>query len=101
MFIRQLLWQMPLKTLFGYRDSICWNDDRMEASEVPAHGYAFKGLHASGLCGSVVNKMKALVLMANAYRKALKIIDEFKPDIAIGFGGYVSAPVMLAAHKNM
>lgn len=76
------------------------NDDRMEASEVPAHGYAFKGLHASGLCGSVVNKMKALVLMANAYRKALKIIDEFKPDIAIGFGGYVSAPVMLAAHKK-
>ena len=32
--------------------------------------------------------------------KALKIIDEFKPDIAIGFGGYVSAPVMLAAHKK-
>ena len=48
------------------------NDDRMEASEVPAHGYAFKGLHASGLCGSVVNKMKALVLMANAYRKSIE-----------------------------
>ena len=24
------------------------NDDRMEAKEVPAHGYQFKGLHASG-----------------------------------------------------
>lgn len=76
------------------------NDDRMEASEVPAHGYSFQGLHASGLTGSVVNKMKALALMMKAYRKAGKIIDEFKPDIAIGFGGYVSAPVMLAAHKK-
>lgn len=76
------------------------NDDRMEAKEVPAHGYAFKGLHASGLTGGVVNKMKALLLMAKAYRKALRIVEDFKPDIAIGFGGYVSAPVMLAAHKK-
>lgn len=76
------------------------NDDRMEASEIPAHGYTFFGLHASGLNGNVFHKIKALTLMANAYRKALKIIDEFKPDIAIGFGGYVSAPVMLAAHHR-
>lgn len=76
------------------------NDDRMEASEVPAHGYAFKGLHACGLTGSVIHKAKALLLMGNAYRKALRIVEEFKPDIAIGFGGYVSAPVMLAAHTK-
>lgn len=76
------------------------NDDRMEAKEVPAHGYQFKGLHASGLTDGIVNKMKALLLMAKAYRKALRIIEDFKPDIAIGFGGYVSAPVMLAAHKK-
>lgn len=76
------------------------NDDRMEAIEVPAHGYAFRGLHACGLVGNIFNKAKALLLMANAYRKALRIMDEFKPDITIGFGGYVSAPVMLAAHHR-
>lgn len=76
------------------------NDDRMEATEIPAHGYAFKGLHASGLTGSLMNKGKALFLMVNAYRKALHIMDEFHPDIVIGFGGYVSAPVMLAAHRK-
>lgn len=76
------------------------NDDRMEASEVPSHGYAFQGLHASGLTGNVFNKCKALLLMMSCYRKACRIIDEFKPDIAIGFGGYVSAPVMLAAHHK-
>ncbi|MEG0506766.1 MAG: undecaprenyldiphospho-muramoylpentapeptide beta-N-acetylglucosaminyltransferase [Longicatena sp.] len=76
------------------------NDDRMEAKEVPAHGYAFKGLHASGLTGNIIKKMKALVLMANAYIKALRIMDAFQPDVVIGFGGYVSAPVMLAGHKK-
>lgn len=76
------------------------NDDRMEAKEIPAHGYAFRGLHACGLTGNVFNKAKALVLMAIAYRKALQIIDSYCPDIVIGFGGYVSAPMMLAAHKK-
>lgn len=76
------------------------NDDRMEATEVPAQGYSFVGLHACGLTGNLINKTKAILLMMKAYKKALHIIDEFKPDIAIGFGGYVSAPVMLAAHKR-
>lgn len=76
------------------------NDDRMEASEVPSHGYAFRGLHACGLSGNIFHKAKALVLMANCYRKTLPILREFKPDIVIGFGGYVSAPVMLAAHAK-
>ncbi|WP_416327508.1 undecaprenyldiphospho-muramoylpentapeptide beta-N-acetylglucosaminyltransferase [[Eubacterium] hominis] len=76
------------------------NDDRMESVEVPAHGYAFRALHASGLTGNPIQKAKAITLMIKAYRKALHIIDEFHPDIAIGFGGYVSAPVMLAAHKR-
>lgn len=75
------------------------NEDRMEAKEVPAHGYAFIGLKASGLTGNPYKKVKAIAQMANAYRKAKKIIDDFQPDIAIGFGGYVTAPVMLAAHK--
>ena len=76
------------------------NDDRMEATEIPAHGYAFKGLHASGLTGNVFRKLKALALMANCYRKTFSILKEFQPDIVIGFGGYVSAPVMLAAHAK-
>lgn len=76
------------------------NDDRMEATIVPEHGYPFHALHTSGLTGSVINKGKALAQMLSAYRKANKLIKEFKPDVAIGFGGYVSAPVMLAAHHQ-
>lgn len=76
------------------------NHDRMEAKEVPAHGYKFVGLSASGLTGGVVDKAKAILKMGIAYHKANKIVRDFKPDIAIGFGGYVSAPVMMAAHHN-
>lgn len=76
------------------------NDDRMEKDIVPTKGYAFKGLHASGLTGSIFNKFKAIMQMLAAQKEAKKIIAEFKPDIVIGFGGYVSAPVLLAAKKS-
>lgn len=74
------------------------NKDRMESREIPAHGYAFKGLDASGLTGNVFNKLKALAQMGVSYIKSRKIVKEFQPDIVIGFGGYVSAPVLMAAH---
>lgn len=76
------------------------NDDRMEARIIPEAGYAFTSLHARGLNGSIAGKAKAIALMMKAYRGALRIIDKFQPDVVIGFGGYVSAPVMLAAHHR-
>lgn len=92
--------QAAKKRYFDIEILFVGNDDRMEASEIPAHGYAFKGLHTCGLTGNVIQKAKAITLMMNAYRKTLPILNEFKPDIVIGFGGYVSAPVMLAAHSK-
>lgn len=76
------------------------NKNRMESKEIPEHGYRFIGLDASGLVGNVFNKLKAVAQMSGAYIKALKIVKEFKPDIAVGFGGYVSAPVIMAAHTR-
>lgn len=73
------------------------NDDRMEAKEIPAHGYAFSALHTSGFSGSLWHKGKAFMQMLIAKGQAKKIIKQFQPDVVIGFGGYVSAPVMLAA----
>lgn len=75
------------------------NKNRMEATEIPARGYQFVGLDASGLVGGIVGKVKAITLMGISYVKARKIVKDFKPDIAIGFGGYVSAPVIMAAHS--
>lgn len=75
------------------------NDNRMETTLVPQAGYAFKGLHTSGLTGSLFNKAKAVTQMLKAKKDAKKILLAFQPDIVIGFGGYVSAPVILAACK--
>lgn len=75
------------------------NDDRMEKTIVPEHGYAFKGLHTSGLTGGILNKVKAIQQMLRAKKSAKKIIKQMNPDIVIGFGGYVSAPVLMAAQS--
>ena len=46
---------------------------------------------------SIANKMKALNL--SSVRKAKEILRSFKPDIAIGVGGYASAPLLWAATR--
>lgn len=74
------------------------NDDRMEAQLIPEKGYPFQSLHTSGLVGSPLKKMKAILQLFIAYQKCKKILKDFDPDFVIGFGGYVSAPVILAAH---
>ncbi|MCF0245308.1 MAG: undecaprenyldiphospho-muramoylpentapeptide beta-N-acetylglucosaminyltransferase [Ileibacterium sp.] len=73
------------------------NDDRMEARLIPEAGFPFFGLHSSGLEGSVWHKVKAVGQMGSAYAAAKKVLKREKPDLVIGFGGYVSAPVLMAA----
>lgn len=73
------------------------NDDRMEAELIPSYGYPFYALHTSGLVGSVFNKAKAVLQLVVARSKAKNYLKEIQPDIVIGFGGYVTAPVILAA----
>ena len=88
------------KERYGKKADIVFvgNDDRMEASLIPEKGYRFLSLHTSGLVGSVFSKGRAVMQMMRAYQKAKGYIRSFRPDIVIGFGGYVSAPVILAAH---
>ena len=88
------------KQRYGEQAQIAFvgNDDRMEASLIPEKGYPFYPLHTSGLVGGVRGKVKAVAQMLAAYRKAKGYIHSFRPDIVIGFGGYVSAPLILAAH---
>ena len=73
------------------------NDDRMEAELIPSCGYAFKSLHTSGLVGNAFAKARAVSQLLFAFQKSKRYLKEFKPDLVIGFGGYVSAPVILAA----
>lgn len=73
--------------------------DRLEATVVPEAGYRYQGLHVKGLAGNPFQKGKAAFIFLTSISKAKKIIKEFKPDIVIGFGGYPSASIVLAASK--
>ena len=77
-------------------------EGKMEMEKVPAAGYKIVGLPIKGLqrqlnLKNIVNDIKVPFLMLKSERMAAKLIDEFKPDIAIGVGGFASAPLLRKA----
>lgn len=78
-------------------------EDRMEMEKVPQAGYQIKGLWISGLQRSLSLQNLAFPLkLISSMRRSSKIIKEFKPNVAIGTGGYASAPLLrMAAKKNI
>jgi UDP-N-acetylglucosamine--N-acetylmuramyl-(pentapeptide) pyrophosphoryl-undecaprenol N-acetylglucosamine transferase len=76
---------------------------RMEMEKVPAAGYKIIGLNIQGIQrGSIVKNLMFPVKLAQSVIKAIKIIKDFKPDAAVGVGGYASGPLLYAASlKNI
>ena len=75
-------------------------DGRMEMDKVPAAGYRIIGLPVAGLQRKLTLSNLALPFkVIRSIRMAKRIIKEFKPDIAIGVGGYASAPLLWAAQR--
>jgi UDP-N-acetylglucosamine--N-acetylmuramyl-(pentapeptide) pyrophosphoryl-undecaprenol N-acetylglucosamine transferase len=71
---------------------------RMEMEKVPAAGYKIIGLNISGIQrGSIAKNLTLPFKMLGSLRKAMQLIDDFKPDVVVGVGGYASAPVLFAA----
>lgn len=75
-------------------------EGRMEMEKVPAAGYKIVGLPVAGLQRKLTLSNFALPFkVIRSVSMAKKIIREFKPDIAIGVGGYASAPLLWAAGR--
>lgn len=73
-------------------------EGRMEMEKVPAAGYSIVGLPIQGLYRSFTLKnFKVIAKAISSLGKAKKIIKDFKPDIAIGVGGYASGPLLWQA----
>jgi UDP-N-acetylglucosamine--N-acetylmuramyl-(pentapeptide) pyrophosphoryl-undecaprenol N-acetylglucosamine transferase len=71
---------------------------RMEMERVPAAGYPIEGLPVSGFDRkNMFRNIKVLLNLLQSLTLARKIIRGFKPDVAIGVGGYASAPTLRAA----
>ncbi|WP_271855674.1 undecaprenyldiphospho-muramoylpentapeptide beta-N-acetylglucosaminyltransferase [Patiriisocius marinus] len=73
-------------------------NDRMEMEKVPQAGYKIEGLWISGIQRnlSFKNLMFPFKLISSLM-KSRKLISKFKPDVAIGTGGYASASVLKVA----
>lgn len=70
----------------------------LEATIVAQAGLNFESIDIQGLKRSLsLENFKAIWLMLTSTRKAKKLLAEFQPDIVIGTGGYVCAPVLYAA----
>ena len=74
--------------------------DRMEKDIIPKLGIKFIGIDMEGLNRkNIFSNVQVIRKFNKAVTKAKEIIKEFKPDVVIGAGGYITAPVLYAAHK--
>ena len=75
-------------------------ENRMEMTRVPDAGYPIIGLPVAGFDRKRLwRNFGVLVKLFKSLSRSRKIIRDFKPDIAIGVGGYASGPTLKAAQK--
>lgn len=74
--------------------------DRMEKDIIPRLGFKFVGIELKGINRrNIFDNIKTLKMFFKAKKEASKIIKEFNPDVVLGIGGYITAPVIIAAKK--
>lgn len=70
----------------------------IEARVIPELGYPIEYIDVRGLKGKgVFGLIRGLLQVPRAFVQSMKIIREFRPEVAIGVGGYASGPLMMAA----
>lgn len=73
-------------------------EGRMEMQRVPDAGYKIIGLPVAGFDRkNLFKNFSVLIKLFKSQLKARRIIKEFRPDVAVGVGGYASGPVLKAA----
>ena len=75
--------------------------DRMEMEKVPQAGYQIEGLWIAGLQRRLtIDNLLFPIKLLSSLIKAKGILKRFKPDVAVGTGGYASAPLLKMASKK-
>ena len=74
---------------------------KMEMRKIPEEGYEIIGLNISGLQRRLTLENLLFPLkVISSYLASLKIIKEFNPHVVVGFGGYASSPITMAAARK-
>ena len=73
------------------------SNDRMEKDVIPDKGFDYIGLDVLTTRGGILQKVRSVISLFKAYHQCLKLLKGY--DMAIGFGNYISVPVMEAARK--
>lgn len=73
---------------------------RMESRVIPEAGYRFYGADMSGMNAGLKAKIASAVSLLKARKKADAVLKKEKPDIVVGFGNYISVPLVQMAHKE-
>lgn len=76
-------------------------EGRMEMQRVPAAGYKMIGLPVRGLVRPLwsLKNIGVMFDFLRSKRKVKAIIQDFQPQVAVGVGGYASAPTLNAAYS--
>lgn len=70
----------------------------LETKIVPDNGFQLSLIDSVGLKNvGFIRKLKGLAIMPKSFLEARKLLKEFKPNVVVGAGGYVSGPVVLMA----
>jgi len=75
-------------------------EGKMEMEKIPAAGYKIVGLPVSGINRkNILKNLSVFIMLLKSLSLAKKTINEFKPDVAVGVGGYASGPVLKQAGR--
>ena len=74
--------------------------NRMEKDIIPKYNIPFESIEIYGINRrNMFKNFKTLKCFFKAKKRCQKLIKDFNPDVVIGVGGYVTGPVLNAAHK--
>ena len=101
---------IALARLFQFRHQGCQvlfagADNGMERTLVPHEGYELRTVHVNTIHRAwkwkdIKHNVMTVVTLPQARRQARAILDEFRPDLVVGTGGYASYPVVHEAAKR-
>jgi len=74
---------------------------KIEMEKVPAAGYRIEGLDIRGFQRSLtIENLKFPVKLLKSLLRSFTILRSFKPQVAVGVGGYASGPLLFAAERK-